>query len=108
MTPGFKDKVVQIVRQIPRGKVASYGQIAALAGSPRGAITVGTILHHTKIELPWQRVINSKGFISTTCFEHPAQMQAKLLEGEGIEVSWTTVMPSLDLARYQWQPKTID
>ena len=84
----FLDKVIDNINTIPRGKVASYGQIAAMSGSPRGAIIVGTILHRysDKLNLPWQRVINSKGFISTTCLEHPQELQAELLKAEGVKV----------------------
>lgn len=101
----FSERVIHFVRQIPKGKVASYGQIAALAGSPRSAITVGQILHNQseKYHLPWQRVINSRGYISTTCLEHPAEMQASLLEAEGVKVKKHDGLYWIDLKNCQWQ-----
>lgn len=100
----FKDRVLQIVWQIPKGRVTTYGMIAALAGVPRGARLVGGILHYTSTkeseeEIPWQRIINRHGFISTKCLEHPKQLQKTLLEQEGVEVSKDFVV---DLSEYGW------
>lgn len=97
----FKNQVIQIIKQIPRGKVTTYGTVAALAGFPRGARLVGGILHgFTEPEdLPWQRVINREGYISTKCLEHPKQAQKALLEGEGVEVSDEFIV---DLEKYGW------
>ncbi|QQG49625.1 MAG: MGMT family protein [Candidatus Berkelbacteria bacterium] len=101
----FASKVVKIIKSIPRGKVATYGQVAALAGTPRAAIVVGQILHHqTEVyNLPWQRVINSKGMISTTCLEHPPAMQAGLLQEDGVTVSEQNGQFWVDLKKYGWQ-----
>ena len=68
MTGNLYQKIYACVRKIPRGKVATYGQIAALCGSPRGARIVGYALHviPENSNIPWQRVINSQGFISTS------------------------------------------
>ena len=65
MTP-FTENVVEIIRSIPEGKVATYGQIAGLAGSPRAARQVVRALHSMskKHRLPWHRVINAKGQIA--------------------------------------------
>lgn len=82
----FKDKVIGIVRQIPFGKVTTYGTIAMMAGIPRGARLVGGILHNSGEDIPWYRVVNRHGFISTKCLDHPKQLQKTLLEQEGIEV----------------------
>ena len=80
----FYQKVYLITKQIPKGKVATYGQIAAMISSPRAARIVGWALHLTdsqpELKLPWQRVINSKGMISTTCLDHPKDYQALLLK----------------------------
>ena len=102
----FQEKVVAAVSQIPVGQVATYGQLAGLAGSPRGARAVGTILHQLPEldKIPWQRVINSRGYLSTTCLEHPAELQAALLKADGIIVN----RPSrglfrVDLRRFLWQ-----
>ncbi len=100
---GFKEKVLELVRKIPYGRVTTYGTIATLAGLPRGARLVGGMLHFTSTyqddQLPWQRVINRHGFISTKCIEHPAPLQKALLEQEGIEVSSDFV---IDLEKYGW------
>ena len=97
----FKDEVIQIVKQIPYGRVTTYGTVAILAGLPRGGRLVGGILHFNseELELPWQRVINRHGFISTKCPEHVKALQKALLEQEGIEVSSDFM---IDLKKYGW------
>jgi methylated-DNA-protein-cysteine methyltransferase-like protein len=81
----FSSKVVEIIQSIPAGKVASYGQIAAIAGNHRGARQVSRILHSCtkKYDLPWHRVINSQGKISLN--NHAFEIQFELLKSEGIE-----------------------
>lgn len=80
----FTQDVIKIIKAIPSGKVMSYGEIAKWAGHPRNARQVSYILHSmtNKHELPWHRVINSKGKISMTgeCYD----VQKGLLEEEGI------------------------
>lgn len=99
-------KIYKLVEQIPMGKVATYGQIAALCGSPRGARTVGWALHvlpaNKLKEVPWQRVINREGRISTTCLEHNADFQAFLLKQEGVEVVKRDGHWWIDLKKYLW------
>lgn len=97
----FKDRVIELVKSIPYGRVTTYGTIATLAGLPRGGRLVGGILHHSTEEqdLPWQRIINRHGFISTRCLEHPKELQKLLLEQEGIEVSRDFMV---DLEKYGW------
>ena len=97
----FKDRAIKIIRQIPKGRVTTYGTIATLAGLPRGGRLVGGVLHfNTEGEdLPWQRIINRHGFISTKCLEHPKVLQKALLEDEGIEVSSDFMV---DLKKYGW------
>lgn len=82
----FTERVVEIIRDIPEGKVMTYGQIATLAGSPRGARQVVRILHtlSEKYKLPWHRVINSKGEISIVDYES-RNLQKELLEIEGVK-----------------------
>lgn len=98
---GFKDRVIAVIKQIPAGKATTYGTVAALAGLPRGGRLVGGILHHCseKENLPWQRVINREGFISTRCMEHPRRAQKALLEQEGVKVSADFMV---DLKKYGW------
>jgi len=57
----FKDKVYEVVAQIPKGRVMSYGHIAALCGAPWAAWEVGQIAHTGPSDLPWQRVVNKDG-----------------------------------------------
>lgn len=97
----FREKVFQIVKQVPYGRVTTYGTIATLAGIPRGGRLVGGVLHHYcgPDELPWQRIINRHGFISTKCLDHPKELQKALLEQEGIQVS-DDFMVNLD--KYGW------
>jgi len=109
----FNKKVYDVVRVIPKGNVATYGQIAALLGSPRAARVVGWAMHAMDslpsdlFKLyPWWRVINSKGFISTTCEEHTYELQKKLLEKDKIKVNWVEdkKMYCVDLDKYLWLP----
>lgn len=97
----FKNKVIEIVKKIPYGKVTTYGTVATLAGLPGGARLVGGILHYNsdKFNLPWHRVINRYGYISTTCLDHLKQAQKALLLDEGIQVS-DDFMINLD--KYGW------
>lgn len=82
----FTRRVVDIIRDIPPGKIMTYGQIAAVAGSPRAARQVVRILHSLseKERLPWHRVMNAKGKIGLQD-EEGRLLQTMLLEGEGIQ-----------------------
>jgi len=108
MSDNFYQKVYFLVSKIPRGKVATYGQVAALIGSPRGARMVGWALHelpNNKLEqVPWHRVINREGRISTTCLDHPPDQQAYLLQKERVEVTNKQGNYFIDLKKYLWQP----
>ncbi len=97
----FKQRVIQVVKKIPYGKVTTYGTVATLAGLPRGGRLVGGILHFCSEDqdLPWQRIINRFGYISTKCLEHPKALQKALLEDEGVEVSKDFIV---DLKKYGW------
>ncbi|PLS07993.1 MGMT family protein [Neobacillus cucumis] len=102
MTP-FTEHVIQIIRSIPEGKVMTYGQIAALSGSPRAARQVVRVLHSMsrKYKLPWHRVINSKGQIALTDDESYHE-QLFSLESEGVEIGLNGV---IDLRKYQYHPE---
>ena len=100
--PSFSDRAKQAISDIPFGKVATYGQIAACAGNHRAARQVAWLLHSSsrKDNLPWHRVINSRGTISLPIgggFEE----QKVLLEGEGVHVDETG---RIDLSKYLWNP----
>jgi methylated-DNA-protein-cysteine methyltransferase-like protein len=90
------------VRRIPRGKVATYGQIATLAGLDGHARQVGYALHNlpSPSDVPWHRVINSKGEVSPRTSGDSHELQRMLLEAEGIEFS---LGGKLDLKLYQWK-----
>lgn len=77
-----------MIRQIPRGWVATYGQVAARAGLPRRARLVGYVLQHlgTDVDVPWHRVVNAKGEVSYSPSRNGGdKLQRRLLEQEGIE-----------------------
>ena len=84
----FKNRVLEEVRKIPKGSVASYGQIALFAGKPRGAREVAGILNRWGDEkgTPWWRIINAKGYISIKHNEISALEQKRLLQEDGVEV----------------------
>jgi methylated-DNA-protein-cysteine methyltransferase related protein len=96
----FTKKVIRLIRSIPRGKVASYGQIAKLAGKPHGSRGVAWILHSSSHaqSLPWQRVINSKGCISFPADSRQFARQKQLLENEGVEFTGGKI----DLRKFSW------
>ncbi|MGG7620462.1 MGMT family protein [Bacillus coreaensis] len=101
----FTKQIVMIIKNIPEGKVMTYGQIARLAGSPRAARQVVRILHSMseKHRLPWHRVINDKGQISIQ-EDSSYHDQVLSLQNEGVKVS-EKGMVCLD--KYQWQPEGI-
>ncbi|PLR79908.1 DNA methyltransferase [Bacillus canaveralius] len=98
----FTERAIAIIKNIPEGTVMTYGQIARLAGSPRGARQVVRILHSMskKYNLPWHRVINSKGEIGLKDDEH-YMVQRLSLESEGITL---TRERCIDLVQYQFHP----
>lgn len=97
-------RIYAMVRKIPAGQVASYGQIADLAGLQGHARQVGYALHATpdEVEIPWQRVVNAKGEISPRADPLMAGVQQSLLEAEGVIID-----PNghIDLVRFGWQPR---
>ena len=93
--------IFQVIAQIPYGRVASYGQIARLAGIPKHSRLVGYVLKHMDAEssLPWYRVINSQGKISLSKLNDQGQnIQAQLLLAEGILVIGNKVK----MKEFQW------
>jgi methylated-DNA-protein-cysteine methyltransferase-like protein len=93
----------EVIAAIPRGKVATYGQVAHLAGKPWGARQVAWILHSQsdKYKLPWQRVIGAAGRISLP-HGRGLEMQRRLLRGEGVVVA---ASGRIDLGRFRWRPE---
>jgi len=99
----FKRRVLTLVKAIPSGQVSTYGQIALLAGKPGAARQVGTILHGLSPadgEVPWQRVINAQGGISTYKVGW-GELQRGLLEAEGVVFDTDG---RCDLQRYRYDP----
>ena len=96
--------VYRAVRRIPAGQVASYGQIAELAGMPGAARQVGWALNALREEqdVPWHRVINAQGAISARGVREIADLQRAMLESEGV---FFDARGRLDLERYRWQPR---
>ncbi len=101
MTSSFSQRVKDIIKNIPTGKVATYGQIATYAGNSRASRQVAWILHSSsgKDNLPWHRVINSKGRISLP-HNGGYEMQKGLLEEEGILFDKND---KINFNRYLWQ-----
>lgn len=101
----FYKRMAIVCRAVPRGRVASYGQIALLCGKPRNARQVGYGLkrglagEHT----PAHRIVNSKGCLSGAASFETADMQKLLLEGEGVEVYREDGGFRVDLKRYGWR-----
>ncbi len=101
---GFRESVLDVVRSIPSGKVLTYGEVALLAGRPGAARGVGGILRgitDADGEIPWQRVINAQGGISTFKVGH-GELQTALLRAEGVAV----VRGKVDLRRFGWRPES--
>jgi methylated-DNA-protein-cysteine methyltransferase-like protein len=97
-----------VVKKIPRGKVATYGQIAALAGMPRHARQAGYALAAIPVDvkIPWHRVINAQGRISLRLRHWDSgsdDLQKILLEAEGVIFDSTG---KVNLKQFQWQPKS--
>ena len=96
----FTKRAIELIKQIPAGKIATYGQIATLAGNNKAARQISRILHSSsdKYDLPWHRVINSQGKISLKSGDG-FEIQKAMLENEGIQV----VLDKIDLKNYQWR-----
>ncbi len=100
----FYEAVYKVVRKIPRGSVMTYGQIATILGSPRAARAVGYAMRASgrKDDVPWQRVINSKGAISAKNEVERPMIQRMLLESEGVVFDENA---RCKLDTYQWWPE---
>jgi methylated-DNA-protein-cysteine methyltransferase-like protein len=96
------ERIYAVVEEIPEGRVATYGQVAALAGLPRHARQVGYALHALPDDrhLPWHRVINSQGAVSLRAEPGREGLQRAMLEAEGVVFS---AAGKVDLRRFQWE-----
>lgn len=97
-----RERIYAVIRRIPAGRVATYGQVAALAGMRGQARLVGYALAALDVDscVPWHRVVNARGAISLPAAGHPAMIQRARLRAEGIEFR----NGRLSLERYQWHP----
>jgi len=95
------ERIYAAVRRVPRGRVATYGQIAAVAGLPGHARQVGYALHALKAStsVPWQRIINAKGMISLRPLTGGVS-QRILLEGEGVTFD---AGGRVSLSKFRWK-----
>ena len=103
----FQKAVLEEVRKVPSGKVASYGQIAAYVGQPRAARQVGGAMRSIEgvPDYPWWRIINNAGIITIKgAITANKRMQKELLEGEGVEVSEDYIV---DMARFRYRPDNL-
>ena len=105
--PGTSDtyrRIYAVVKRVPRGRVATYGQVAALAGLPRHARLVGYALNVAPegSGLPWHRIVNAKGQVSprANALGHE-ELQAQLLRREGVRM----VAGAIPLERFLWRPR---
>lgn len=107
----FNEKVYAIVRLIPKGQVTSYGRIAEMLDSPRGARQVGFAMSALKgkvddpkySDVPWQRVINSQGKISIKGSDGGRIMQTELLREEGVMVQKVGNDLKIKIQEYLWE-----
>ena len=97
----YRERVYALVRQIPVGKIMTYGELAIILGEGYTARTVGYLMHGADDDVPWQRVINSQGKCSTGRLTIPLNLQQELLEAEGVVFN---DKGKCDLTRFQWFP----
>ena len=97
------ERIYETIRDIPRGSVASYGQVAEIAGIPRGARQVGWALRHAPAGtgLPWHRVPTASGKIAFETGSRPFRKQKERLAQEGVAV----IAGRVDMRRYRWEPQ---
>src|SRR5882724_2517206 len=100
--PDTRKKIYAVVKRIPRGRVATYGQVATIAGLDGHARQVGYALHDlpSGSDVPWNRVINARGEISLRSAGDSHELQRMLLEGEGVELD---LAGRVDLRKYRWK-----
>lgn len=101
----FFEEVYKVASEIPEGKVATYSQVAAIVGSPRGAQAVGWALRALPSDttVPWQRIVNAQGRISIQNMKFPQSLQAELLKAEGIPVSYHDDAYWVELEANLWE-----
>lgn len=100
----LRDRIYEVVRRIPCGKVATYGQVATLAGARGHARQVGYALHDLTegADEPWHRVVNARGEISLRRSSGAEEDQRSRLESEAVEFD---AAGRIDLSRFRWQAR---
>lgn len=101
----FKDRVYELVGRIPKGKVMTYGQIAALSGVAWAAWEVGQIAHTGPEDLPWWRVVNKQGGLASGYPGGGRDRHKAILEAEGYQVSNEYTVAVSELL---WSPAVVD
>jgi methylated-DNA-protein-cysteine methyltransferase-like protein len=98
----FTERAAQVILSIPEGRVATYGQVAAMAGNPRGARQVVRLLHTASdsLGLPWHRVVNREGLIGLPAGGGYEEQRSRL-ESEGVPFR---IDDRIDMRSYQWSP----
>jgi methylated-DNA-protein-cysteine methyltransferase-like protein len=97
----YRQRVYEIVRTIPRGRVMTYGQLAEILGEGYTPRTVGFVMHASGDTTPWHRVINAQGACSTGKVVLPHDKQQRMLEAEGVKFN---ERGRCDLKTYLWLP----
>lgn len=101
----FRDRVYQLMRELPEDKVTTYGDLAAMAGQPRAARIIGGIAHQGQSDLPWHRLVNREGGLAVG-FPGGQDVQRQLLAQDGIECddAWHVK----DFGERRWRPQAHD
>lgn len=102
---GLREKVYQLMLELPTDKVTTYGDLAALAGNPRAARIVGGIAHTGPLELPWHRLVNAHGGLAIG-FPGGQDVQRQLLAADGIECDHEWHVK--DFGERRWRPAIHD
>ena len=104
MVSSTYERIYAVVKRIPRGRVATYGQIACLAGLSTGARQVGYALYALPVgyNIPWHRVINAQGKVSVRSGSDYDELQRVLLEAEGVVFDERN---RVSLKRFRWEPR---
>ena len=98
----FAQRVYALVARIPKGKVMTYGQLAALSGAAWAAWEVGQIAHTGPADLPWQRVVNKKGGLAAGWPGGGREAHAARLRADGVEVADDY---TVDIGKLLWNPE---
>ena len=98
--PTFRDQIYEVVAQIPKGKVMTYGQIAAICGRPRAARIVGGVAHYGDTELPWQRVVKKDGSLAEG-YPGGTEGHKAALAAEGVQIDSNY---KVNMEQSLWQP----